>query len=710
MTQITSTIRETAHTRKSSLISMMKRTGYAIALLVYASVTLSVMPTRVFAATYIKDYKLTQTSWVTPNSITMPTAMVLSGTEGTLGFAIALYSGALSTYLVGPETIYGDGLGQSISLTGLAEPIAINQAFDKTKPLKFYSRTPLNISLDYYGLTYKMVKPTAQNHCMVSFGDQISNVEVDIQNITYTVGSGTSKWSGVDAFCGAGVTGGKVKFCKGTDCRTQAAWKSDSGETPPPVTSGSPTEDDDGDQFCEDTNLGYDSDGDSDGNANCDIRYPGDPHAEIPAGAYDCNDTDPAINPKATEISNDGVDNNCNGEIDEVTDNATPDGTDPDGPDHDGYCVYDAADTTPHNEDSNKTDANYECDDLNDLNGDGTIDASDYDCDDTSAARYPGNPEGTGSGDGVDNDCDLKVDEGTLWSDEDGDQWCEADSNNFDTDKDGACETGEKVADKVGDCDDVNAKANPGMTKDYSGSADGDEELFTGIDNDCDGATDEDGLPSGAVQSCTTDADADGAISKACAGGTDCNDADAAIKPGTETLCNDGIDNDCDQKTDMTDSPDCSPDAPVGCVDADVDGFYGISDTCTTGNDCDDTNVAINIAADEAGDPATAAVCKDAKDNDCDGKVDTLDPECVAPVAVVDTDGDGIKDSADNCATVKNPTQEDCDNDGIGFECDADEEDLSSAILEACFPVNGSGNEDPNADSKSGGCSLTEMY
>lgn len=40
------------------------------------------------------------------------------------------------------------------------------------------------------------------------------------------------------------------------------------------------------------------------------------------------------------------------------------------------------------------------------------------------------------------------------------------------------------------------------------------------------------------------------------------------------------------------------------------------------------------------------------------------------PVSIVDTDGDGISDAADNCPTVANADQADADNDGAGDACD----------------------------------------
>jgi hypothetical protein len=42
----------------------------------------------------------------------------------------------------------------------------------------------------------------------------------------------------------------------------------------------------------------------------------------------------------------------------------------------------------------------------------------------------------------------------------------------------------------------------------------------------------------------------------------------------------------------------------------------------------------------------------------------------IAGLPPIDTDSDGRPDSTDNCPTIANPTQTDCDGDGIGDVCE----------------------------------------
>ena len=82
-----------------------------------------------------------------------------------------------------------------------------------------------------------------------------------------------------------------------------------------------------------------------------------------------------------------------------------------------------------------------------------------YDCDDTDPDRHPGAGE---IADGVDQDCDWEVDEGTDVYDDDHDGWSE----------------------DAGDCDDSDSYTFPGAP-----------ELPDGLDDDCDGTVDEDYVP-----------------------------------------------------------------------------------------------------------------------------------------------------------------------------------------------------------------------
>ena len=119
-----------------------------------------------------------------------------------------------------------------------------------------------------------------------------------------------------------------------------------------------------------------------------------------------------------------------------------------------------------------------------------------------------------------------------------------------------------------------------------------------------------------------TDADGDGYyVQNGCGTAIDCNDNDSDINPGSSEICDDGIDNDCDGQTDCddsycSDSPSCEV-----CTDADGDGYY-VQNGCGTAIDCDDNNTNIH--------PGASDICGDGIDQDCSGS----DQECEATLDV----------------------------------------------------------------------------
>jgi len=297
----------------------------------------------------------------------------------------------------------------------------------------------------------------------------------------------------------------------------------------------------------------------------------------------DCDDEDPTIYPGAPEAA-DGIDNDCDGEVDEGSDDTDDDG--------DGFS---------------------------DLQGD---------CDDNDPNVYPGAPEAVN---GVDENCNTLIDDGTEAFDDDGDGFSEQD----------------------GDCNDANEAIGPAAT-----------ELLDSVDNDCDGVVDE----------TTVGYDDDGDGFTELAG--DCDDGDTDTYPAAPELP-DGEDNDCNGQID---------DGSL-ISDDDGDGYTGLA------GDCDDTNPYTYPGAPEYLDGA---------DNDCDGTPDE-------DLDTTDDDGDGFAESAGDCNDGNDqiyPGALELD-DGIDNDCDGfgyTNPPTASAIVvgqaEACSAVNLSGvnSFDPDGD------------
>lgn len=228
--------------------------------------------------------------------------------------------------------------------------------------------------------------------------------------------------------------------------------------------------------------------------------------------------------------------------------------------------------------------------DLYDSDGDGSSFCS-GDCNDWDASVQPGATE---TCDSVDQDCDGSVDEGTPCVDDDGDGFSE----------DG------------GDCNDGDTAVSPGAT----------EVDANGVDDDCDGVTDDGAL----------DDDRDGYSASA----GDCDDADRDVFPGAPETA-DGVDNDCDGVIDEG----------TEVYDDDGDGFSEAD------GDCDDTDALANPVHPEVA---------DFLDNDCDGSVDE-------GTVNSDDDGDGYTETGGDCNDANasiNPGQPEVTGNHIDDNCD----------------------------------------
>ena len=342
--------------------------------------------------------------------------------------------------------------------------------------------------------------------------------------------------------------------------------------------------------------------------------------------ANDCKPLDAAIHPGATELC-DLIDSDCNGSL------------------VDGFTNSD-------------TDAQPDCVDVDD-DGDGTADTAD--CKPLNAAVHPGATEVC---DGLDNDCDTRVDNDPLDGlafqlDLDGDGYGDPNVQIY------ACAAGGDATLDDRDCDDGDSSVHPGAT----------DTPYDGIDSDCSGGSD-------------NDVDRDGYDAKD-HGGTDCDDTNATVYPGAPEL-NDGLDNNCDGQVENN--------------DADGDGLMRL-DELAAGTDPDDADSDHDTVpdGDEVDDPL------DPIDTDADGVIDALDDDDdgddiatatevgADPTDPIDTDGDAIPDyldtdsDGDGAADADEgevdtdgdaiPDYRDADDDGDGFdEVDGDCDDAHAAI------------------------------
>jgi hypothetical protein len=406
------------------------------------------------------------------------------------------------------------------------------------------------------------------------------------------------------------------------------------------------------DQDCDGAELCHaDADGDSYTSgtvSSADLVCTGTGEATVASGSTDCDDTDAAINPAATELAGDGVDQDCDG----------------------AEVCYADADDDGHSDGSTVTSSDTDCDDT----GEADDTAPTGDCDDTDAAINPDATEA--AADGVDQDCDSTE---LCHADADGDSYTSGTVSSADLVCTG---TGEATAaSSSADCDDTDAAINPAATE-LTGDS---------VDQDCDGAevcyadADDDGHTDGStVTSADTDCDDTGEADDTEPTG-DCDDGTAGVNPGATEVCGSGVDENCDGRGGPLDDEDAdgltwTEEQAAGTLpctaDSDGDGLSDFEEIDTWGTDplIADTDGSGRTDGEEVADGTDPLDDADDRyDTDGDGIVDPDEIALGTDPTNPDTDGDGLTDGEEidaNGSSGSDPLLADTDGDGLD---DADE-------------------------------------
>jgi len=287
----------------------------------------------------------------------------------------------------------------------------------------------------------------------------------------------------------------------------------------------------------------------------------------------------------------DGFDNDCDGTIDEGL--TTKYYRDKDGDSFGDYNYYTHSCTVPLGFTTNNEDCNDNYDYIN--------------------------PNQAEVCDHKDNDCDGRIDEDAktvFYRDQDSDDYGTPDNIKY------LCEAQAGYAALGTDCNDIDREIHPGK-----------DELCDNKDNDCDDEIDEDFTDEQCRYVCQANDHywTGGVGDLACCGNNDLEDSPYAIEArGSDKRYCDGRDNDCDGTIDEFFASD---DCEYACLQ---NSGLDYSSSRTTGLRCCGDNDGEAYPFEE-----TELSCSDGKDNDCDGKTDSTDPNCAECADDSDCD-DGV--------------------------------------------------------------------